>query len=436
MPAVTEGTTMAHNPLDAGLNPEEAVFLPALQSMYMSSIHCDDKRKIFPRSPELNWYDPNNEHWAYGATLYSVGQSDLLLDDDVEGMVTKRDRSRTILIADSGGYQIGRSSFHNYDKKITREFLHQPGYDELRLNILRWMEAFADYGLIIDFPAWAVGEEGFILPTVPDCLRETKRNCLFLRDNYNQEKPVRFLTVLQGTYFGEAMQWYNALKAIEGFPYRGWSFAGPVAGNPIITTQMLLALWRDGRINEIENWVHLLGKGSVKAAFVFNVLQQCITDYVCPTAHISYDVSSPFLMGSFGRFYTHGVSNSEEIALKQKRAEQDDISFIRETHKRWCAWDSPFAKDIDFDELFVEISKHGLDTKSYAVLMHHNIYVTNMAIKMMAFQSRLPDNELNGLIPNIYVRFRRDVRKIFETFTTDTDINNLPLSADYAKLIG
>ncbi len=430
-----ERTKMAYDPEEIGLNPRQAVFLPALQSMYMTSIVSDRTRLMFPGAAELNWYDPDNEHWTYPATLYSVGQSKLQLDDNHEKMVTVRDRSRTMLIADSGGYQIGKSTFRGYKDKITPEFLRSGDYDDLRLGILRWMEAFADYGLIIDFPAWAVGKEKFILPSVEACLNETERNCLFLRDHHSPDSAVRFLTVIQGTSYLEAVNWYNRLKQIEGFPYRGWSFAGPVGKNPIITLQMILSLWRDGRINDQENWIHILGQGSLEAAFVFNVFQQCLIDYVCPTAHLSYDVSSPFLMGSFGRSYTVGHSNSEALSLDEEPLKPDTASFITETHKRWCVWDSPFANDINFDELFVEGTKHGLDTKSYAIIMHHNLYVTHRAIKMMAFQSELEDKELTGLVPHIFIRFRRDVRKIFAEFSSVTDIAHLPISADYATLL-
>ena len=109
-----EGIDMAHDLEQAGLNPRQAVFLPALQSMYMTSMVSERTRAVFPGSAELSWYRSDNEHWSYGATLYSLGQSTLKLDDDSERMVTGRDRARTLLIADSGGYQIGRSTFKNY----------------------------------------------------------------------------------------------------------------------------------------------------------------------------------------------------------------------------------------------------------------------------------------------------------------------------------
>ena len=54
---------------------------------------------------------------------------------------------------------------------------------------------------------------------------------------------------------------------------------------------------------------------------------------------------------------------------------------------------------------------------------------------MMAFQSALDEKELVGLVPHIFIRFRRDVRKIFEEFSPATDIAHLPLSPTYADLL-
>lgn len=426
---------MAHDVSDAGLNPSYPVFLPAFQKVTIKNIMDRTKHRDFPGSNELNWYRPDNDHWKHLAGLYSLGHSKLEKDDTAEALLTTRDRERTILIADSGGYQIGKGTFSKYKNQINREFLRSDGYNQMLKEILEWMERYADYSMIVDFPAWAVGEEGFILPNVDECLAETKYNCEFFRDNYDRNSAVRFLTVIQGTYYGEALKWYETIKAVKDFPNRGWSFAGPVAGNPTITLKMILTMWRDGRLSERENWIHLLGKGSLKAMFVYSVLQQCINEYLFKGAVLSYDVSSPFLMTSYGQLYSHAVSNSNGMSFQDILMKPSDFTLNKTRHKEWCVWKSPFADDIDLNEFFNEEKKHDLDMRSYTIAAHHNVWVTKKAADMINFQASLPDAELYGLVPGKFINFRRDVRRIFENFSDRTNIGNLPISNDYAGLI-
>ena len=426
---------MAHDVADAGLDPSYPVFLPAFQKMTIKNIMDEAKHRAFPATKELNWYRPDNEHWKHLAGLYSLGHSQLEANDPAEAMVTTRDRDRTILIADSGGYQIGKGTFSKYRDEINRQFLRTDRYNRMLMEILRWMERYADYSMIVDFPAWAVDQKGFILPTVEDCLSETIYNAEFFRDNYDRTSPLRFLTVIQGTYFGQALKWYEAIKNVKDFPNRGWSFAGPVAGNPIITLKMILTMWRDGRLNERENWIHLLGKGSLGAMFVFSVLQDCINKYFFKGAVLSYDISSPFLMTKYGELYTHAISNAIRMVFQNINMVPSEISFSKSLHKKWCVWDSPFAKDIDLNEYFSADKKHDLDMRSYTIAAHHNVVITKQAADMINLQAKLPDSELYGLVPPIYMHFRRDVNRIFENFSMSTDLTNLPISRDYERLV-
>ena len=407
-----------------------------LSGNYCQNISDDSPRKIFPRGHELNWYRPDNEHWSYCAGLYSLGQSNLNIADDRLSMISQRNRAATILVADSGGYQLGKGTFKNYEKIISRDFLRTPAYDEMRQSILTWMEKYADYAPIIDFPVWALDtEEKFILSDYDECLNETKRNIEFFNERYNRNAPVKFLTVIQGRYFGEALNWYNSVKNINNFPYSGWSFAGPVGKDPTITLKMILTMWREGRINANEKWIHILGRGSLSAAFVFNVFQQCIRTHVYRDAVISYDASSSSFSVQYGFINTHAVSNQLGMSMQTVKLTREDHSLSKQLYKKWCVWESPFAKDIDFDEFFVADGKYGLDTKSYAIMAHHNAYIYVKAFEMMNLISNLPDNELSNLVPLHFVNFRRDVRAIFEKFTAKTDIRRLQISPDYSNLI-
>ena len=436
---------MSHNPSDAGIPPGQAVFLPAFQLPAVSSISNPRERAIFPGAKELNWFDPKNEHWSYCAGLYSLGQSSLKLDDPSETMITQRDVGRTLLIADSGGYQLGKGTFKKIEGKMSRSFLKSIEYDELRLSILYWMEKYADYGMIIDFPAWAIGEPGFVFDKFQECLEETKRNMLFFRDNLSGDSNLKLLSVIQGRSIDEAFNWYNAIKDISEFPYSGWSFAGPVVSDSTITLRMILKLLKDGRLNEKENWIHLLGRGSQNAIFVFNIFQHCLDKYINKNIRISYDISTPFLMsGRFGKVYTHIEKTKSGYTMPFSRyRELKSLVKVITGYKKRSEWCGPFDKDLFRPDLHVPITprnKYGLDDLSSAYLTHRNVYLYCQGMRVIMHNTlSLEEPENRSAFPSLLRRFRNDVLSIFERFAsggmTDDEICYLDISREYEALI-
>ena len=436
---------MSHDPSDAGMRPGEAVFLPAFQLPVVGNISNPQARAMFPGSAELNWFNPDNEHWSYCAGLYSLGQSSLDLDNPAELMLTQRDRSRTLLVADSGGYQLGKNTFKAIEGKMSHAFLRTKEYDDVRRSVLRWMETYADFGMIIDFPAWAIGKEGYIFSEFSDCLRETKRNMEFFRDEMVAGTPLKLLSVVQGRSIDEAVHWYNAIKSISNFPYAGWSFAGPVVSDPTITLRMILKLLKDGRLSEKENWLHLLGRASPSAVFVFTVLQECLDDYVGKNIKISYDVSSPFkTIGQYGKVYSHlEIANRHYSMPLFKYSEMKSLVKEFRGYLKRCEWCGPFDKDVDLNDLHVPVTEknpHGLDGKSVAYLAHRNVYIYSMIVNIIVHNVKsLREPENNHLFIPIFRKFRSDVRAIFDRFASggmsDDDIVYLNISRDYEGII-
>ena len=94
--------------------------------------------------------------YVYGAftykwTLYSAGHADLDINKEVpkEDMVRNRDRENTWLLGDSGGFQIGKGVWEGDWKDP-----NCPKAQKKRDGVLRWMDAYMDYGMILDIPAW------------------------------------------------------------------------------------------------------------------------------------------------------------------------------------------------------------------------------------------------------------------------------------------
>ena len=107
------------------LNAGYAIFLPAISNFYVRKIsqHYADATDMFPpeRIPAgfehelegLNIFDKDKGYVYYSHGLYSAGHANLDLEGSKvdDGMVVNRDRETTVLVGDSGGYQIGTGAW-------------------------------------------------------------------------------------------------------------------------------------------------------------------------------------------------------------------------------------------------------------------------------------------------------------------------------------
>jgi len=108
---------MGQDDLSARLG-DRAVFLPAISSFYSNyvgsqryseAVESSRIPKGFERGIEgMNWLNQQEAYFYYPWSLYSAGHANLDLNkfDAGEDMVRNRDRSKTVLLGDSGGFQI------------------------------------------------------------------------------------------------------------------------------------------------------------------------------------------------------------------------------------------------------------------------------------------------------------------------------------------
>ena len=91
-----------------------AIFLPAISSFYVKQLEKLQKEGA-PRVPEglelghegMDFLKDIDTYYYYPWGLYSAGHAQLDLDKlDGEPMITDRDRSKTLILGDSGGFQI------------------------------------------------------------------------------------------------------------------------------------------------------------------------------------------------------------------------------------------------------------------------------------------------------------------------------------------
>lgn len=124
---------------------DDAIYLPAISETYARH----DVSQPFPRdlkihSSDLDYLDPANRLFHYPYALYSAGQA-AKSDNSVQKnhLLSARDRSSSIILADSGGYQIQQGTIPFKGAATT-------------LRMLRWMEKNGDYSMVLDFPTGGI----------------------------------------------------------------------------------------------------------------------------------------------------------------------------------------------------------------------------------------------------------------------------------------
>jgi len=202
------------------LQKDYAVYLPAISSFYSTYIAKQRLEEFVPkdRIPKgfdrgiegMNFLNPEEGYFTYKYGLYSAGHAQLDLNKSLtqESMIQQRDRANTMILGDSGGYQIGKGVL-----KFDWADFEGASANKTRQQILEWLELTADWSMMLDVPTWAcdhVHSPKTGLKTVEDCLEKTKfNNKYFLENRLGQTK---FLNVLQGWDWDSAEDWYQGVK--------------------------------------------------------------------------------------------------------------------------------------------------------------------------------------------------------------------------------
>lgn len=144
------------------LNDNAAIFLPSISSFYTKSLAKENLRdgnipnglKSFD---DLDFLDADTNVFWYPWALYSAGHAELDVNKGLKKERTfhTRDKSKTMIVGDSGGYQLSTgvlkgSLFSNTIDDLTKD------EKSLRHRIMRWLEDCADYSMILDIPTTSI----------------------------------------------------------------------------------------------------------------------------------------------------------------------------------------------------------------------------------------------------------------------------------------
>jgi hypothetical protein len=435
------------------LQKDYAVYLPAISSFYSTYVAKQRLEEFIPKDriptgfdrgvEGMNFLNPEQGYFYYKYGLYSAGHAQLDLNKSMtqESMIQQRDRSKTMILGDSGGYQIGKGV-------LKFDWLDFEGVEatKTRQKILEWLELTADWSMMLDVPTWAcdhIHSPKTGLKTFDDCLDKTRyNNDYFLMNRLGQTK---WLNVLQGSDWDTAEKWYEGVKEFSdpkgkyaGREAEGWAMGGANMCKMDITLKRLMTMREDGLL-EGKNWMHFLGTAQLDWSCYLTLIQRQVRKHINPELTISFDCASPFIATAHGLVYTNAVHTNKrwsvimDKAPDNKALAKSDIPF---------PFASEMASRLNMGDIchyapgmLNKIGKEGKtswDSFAYALMMGHNVECHIVAVQraqqLMDIETakHKPDWRMKGVegkkeieysdwVPNRILYFATFVEELFNT---------------------
>ena len=383
------------------LQKDYAVYLPAISSFYSTYIAKQRLEEFVPKDripagfdreiEGMNFLNPEQGYFTYKYGLYSAGHAQLDLNKSLtqESMIQQRDRSNTLILGDSGGYQIGKGV-------LKFDWLNFEGANanKTRQEILEWLELTADWSMFLDVPTWAcdhIHSPKTGLKTFDDCLEKTKfNNEYFLKNRLGKTK---FLNVCQGSDWETSEKWYQGIKefsdpAIWGDKAaEGWAFGGANMCKMDITLKRLITMRDDGFLKD-KNWLHVLGTAQLDWAMYLTSIQRQVRKHINPEFTISFDCASPFIATAHGLVYTNAQHSNKRWSVIMDKA--PDLKALSKTDIPF-PFESEIGRRLTMGDIcwyapgmLNKIGKEGKtswDSFAYALMMGHNVYCHIVAVQ-------------------------------------------------------
>lgn len=354
---------------------DQAVYIPSVSPNYAIAAHNKAFSRELPpgvNAGDLNFLDPANPLFKISHVMSSAGQA---LYQTKPCIIQTRDRRSTIMIGDSGGYQIANGSL-----KIRN--------DADRMQILRWLEQNADWAMTLDVPTGPLlnPRKKYEFRSFADCLNTTLDHLEFFQQN---RKPgaTRFLNVLQGNTTQETDKWYNAVK---GFDFEGWAFAGVLRHNFFNLCRRVIQMADEGLLQD-RHWIHILGTNELEVGVGLTALQRAINLHINPDLRISFDTSTPFRNIRWRNVYTvpafskNGMTMPMVQCPDQRKLVGSSIRF---------PWPSPLGDRLTLGDICCRKGQNlnsYRDAQSNFYIQHHNLaalcYGINLANRVFDSES-------------------------------------------------
>lgn len=377
-----------------------AIYVPSLQSgyaQYATRQNKDVRDGDLPSSfrvRDLDFLDSKSQLWSCAYTLYSSGQFDKAQLRNAD-MIRDRKRGLSVVIGDSGGFQLGTGVIKNRDEQRELNLLatnpaklvtqwKDVGF---RRRTLRWLEMYTDYAMTLDMVLWGSKEANkdskSVLRnlSVDQLIDLSIDNLKYFSDNRGQVSGggTKFLNVLQDIGNGTGERWYQAVKDFE---FEGWAYGG--------STKLLhnLLRWchrlmREKKLDNAE-WFHLLQNSPPVFSVVYTAIQQALSKTLGHDITISYDSSSPHQGSGVQRAMYKIPTFTNDLRtwrMGNERIEQN-VQLARGDIQKSLPSDSPLSafftlNDLNFhDGLYRD---NTVDQFAEHLMTNHNIYVYHKA---------------------------------------------------------
>lgn len=347
-------------------------YLPALNSCFLNGIQDEYIKKrgrwqTHFKQNQFNVFSPECALHCKASLLSSGHEPYKRIQSQYECLNTRGDD--TILFGDSGGFQIATD-------KLKIDWNDPKNVDEVRLGILRFLEANCDIAATLDVPTFTIGREGFKFQTFQQCLDQTVDNLDFWMAHRDPEAKIRLLNVIQGRNEEEVDIWYNAVK---DYKTEGWSFSSANSDCVYYMIRTALLLAKDGQINENKKWIHVLGRTMPAVSVILTDLQNRISDLTGVDLQISYDSSSFVQAAITGSILDHEMGGELKIRTSKKDLSYDACNGKHITLSEYTGANSVIGDAIYLDHMYIwheTEEKWYWDVPSYAQVMAYNYELT------------------------------------------------------------
>lgn len=411
-------------------NRDYSLFLPSLSSVYSKycsgyySIKNTPRQDVHPKGVPsfecLNFFTNDDSFFQYKKILFSAGHAFLNLElaKKNESMIHERDRSKTFVLADSGGYQIGKGII-----KFDWKDFEGNAANKVRQKILDYLEFSSDYAMVLDIPPWAAFDDNVPgIDNFEDCLKGTLfNNDFFVR---NRQGKTKFLNVIQGQSLEHSKIWFDAVK---DYPFEGWAFAGDHMRDFSMMLQRIIEMRDEHYFEENSNghkrdWLHFLGQSKLNVACAFTSIQNLLRKELNnPNFTVSFDSASAFISTANGHVFTRDVFSKKQFSYLMEEM-YDDHDLVGSDLP--IPWRSSISDHLTIGDICVKdrewrnrgdkIPKTSWDSYSYVLLMCHNLERQIKAIQQANQIYALPHSTGKFYMPPELIEFKEVVEDIFE----------------------
>ena len=326
--------------MDLGKTQKDyAVYLPAISSFYVKQLEKVERvaeSRVpagFEKGHEGMDFLRPDAYFHYPKGLYSAGhaQLDIVKTDIEEPMIQGRDRNTSMILGDSGGFQIATGVL-KMDWKNAKD-PNDPARTAICGKILKWLEHTADWSMTLDIPAFAAVQplsKKTGLTEFSDTLDISLLNLDYFVRN-RTPGATKFLNVLSGTDESTAKEWYEGVKhfsmpsfVAEAYgdasrTLEGYAFAGINMKDMSCVLNRILDL-REDNLLEGKDWIHFLGTGRLQWACFLTAIQRQLRKYDNPNITLSFDAASPFVNTAYGQTYAYNFFEPGKFGYFMDRA--------------------------------------------------------------------------------------------------------------------